>query len=54
MSKDSESICISCLAEIPGDEAKLVDLVIYCPRCAKEYKEDAEIQALLDNYGPSC
>ncbi len=54
MDKDDKYICVRCLTPIHGDEVELVGLVIYCPGCAKAFRDDAEIQALLDNAGVSC
>lgn len=47
-------ICVRCKRTIEETKAERIDLVIYCPRCAKEFRDDAEIQALLDNTGASC
>ena len=49
-------VCARCIRLIPAGDEERVGLVLYCPGCAKEYQEDAEINALIQSAGahPSC
>jgi len=38
---------------VPAEDVERVGLVVYCPSCAKEFREDAEIEALMNDHGCS-
>lgn len=46
-------VCARCGHTMKETDAERVGLVLFCPGCAKDYCDDAEIQELLALQAPS-
>ncbi len=48
---DKMKTCARCGRTMKESEAERVGLVVYCPGCAQDYRDDAEIEGLLAHHG---